>query len=133
MAKKKIEKPAPQKTIISPRGGEINDPYPHFLEVTPRRLSMNERIARAVKHEISNKALENGYETLEEANDFDVEDDFNQEEMTSKYQLAEDEFIDHEHVETQKSDSVPDVPQSGTSEAEPKPPKAELDDPPNND
>lgn len=60
----------------SPRSRETPDPTPVEIPVQFRRAeSMDERIARIVEHSISKEAERQGFETFDEANDFDVDDD----------------------------------------------------------
>lgn len=72
---------------------EILDNTPIEVPVGFKKpMSLNERIKMLVRNEASQVAMENGYETFEEANDFDVDDDFF---PTSKNELDElDDEID---------------------------------------
>lgn len=59
-------------------GREILDPTPTHLNAGLRRpeLTLAERVARLVRQGVSQMAQDEGLETFEEAEDFDVDDDF---------------------------------------------------------
>lgn len=62
---------------LNSRGHEVNDPQPMALPpgvAKPETLA--ETIRRLVRNEISARASDLGHETFEEADDFDVEDDY---------------------------------------------------------
>jgi hypothetical protein len=60
------------------RGWEVPDPTPVAIPVTgvKKPLPLAEQVARLVRSETWNRALADGAETFAEADDFDVEDDF---------------------------------------------------------
>lgn len=58
------------------RGEEILDPTPVSIPLNFKRpVPLNERIKQMVRDEASLLARENGYETFDEADDFDTDDD----------------------------------------------------------
>lgn len=60
----------------SSRAREVLDSTPITIPVNLRRSeSMDERIARIVQHSVSKQAADQGLETFEEADDFDIPDD----------------------------------------------------------
>lgn len=62
---------------LDPYGHELPDPTPLRLPSGFRRPeTLQEQVARLVRTQISREAEEAGYETFEEAEDFDVDDDF---------------------------------------------------------
>jgi hypothetical protein len=62
---------------INKQGKEVIDTTPVELPLNWKRpVSLSERIRSAARQEISRLADEKGYETFEEADDFDVDDDF---------------------------------------------------------
>jgi len=64
------------KSKFTPKGHEIPDPTPVTIPVNLRRTeSMDERIARIVQYSLSKSAEEQGLETFDEADDFDIPDD----------------------------------------------------------
>lgn len=66
------------------------NPEPMEIPLDLQRVeSMDERIKRILKTEISMKAAEHGYDTFDEANDFEVTDDFEREVESSKYDVVE--------------------------------------------
>lgn len=106
--------------ILTEDGKEIIDPLPLFQAVTPRPLTIKEQIQRLMKVELSRQAGEAGMETIEEANDFDVEDEFDSDEPLGNYVLMEDEL----------PVSAPETTVSGdeTSTTEPEAEALEKDD-----
>lgn len=59
------------------RGREIPDPTPVSLPVqTKRPLPLADQVARLVRSEMWNRSLSDDAETFAEADDFDVDDDF---------------------------------------------------------
>lgn len=78
---------------LDDRGREIPDPSP-MIKKTGLRVAetTDERIMRILQGEMSRRAAEHGLETIDEANDFDVQDDFERDELVTKYQLIPDEY-----------------------------------------
>ena len=74
---------------LNEKGQEVLDPTPVVLDVGPRPLPLVDRIKRAVKHELSEMAQNTGYESFEEANDFDIEDQFSETDHISGYEVVE--------------------------------------------
>lgn len=78
---------------LDPKGHELLNPKPMFLECgLEAPLTLQQRIQRILKRELSAQAEMQGRETFEESNDFDVSDDFDSPEIQSKYDLVEEEF-----------------------------------------
>lgn len=124
MTAKKLK--ALKNAVLDERGFEINNPNPTFLNVGPTRMSLQERIKRIVHHEISREAYDQGFETEEEADDFDVSDDFETEPL-GKYDLVtEEEFI--EPVEPAPADAG-EPGKEEPKDAGPSEPGAVTDDP----
>lgn len=101
--------------LLDERGHEINNPKPFFVDVTPRPLSLKEQIHRLVRNELSVAAADRGFETFEEANDFEVDDDFEVEEPISDYTVVDmqPEFLDN--VQDLTEQTTPETePESGT-------------------
>lgn len=76
MAKKKFEDETivyKEKADLSPTGGEILDSQRMFVAVKSSESSID-RIRRVVRQELSRRAYDEGMESWEEANDFDIED-----------------------------------------------------------
>lgn len=101
-------------------GREINDPVPHFLEVTPGRLSMRDRIKQMLRQEISQIADNRGLETYEESQDFDVDDPWD-EFPTSEHEILEEEFPVMSEEPPQVG-APPDEPVGDEPPASPAPP-----------
>lgn len=61
---------------LTPEGQELPDPTPVALPIgLGVAESMDQRIARILRHSASVEAAKHGMETFEEADDFDIEDD----------------------------------------------------------
>lgn len=64
------------KTKYDDQGRELPDPTPKAMPVGFKRPeSLDEQIRRLIRTHMSDTAEEQGYESFEEADDFDVEDD----------------------------------------------------------
>lgn len=55
--------------------GEVPDPTPVEAALQPAPLSLREEMRRFIKQELSAQAENNGMETFEESDDFEVEDE----------------------------------------------------------
>lgn len=78
--------------ILTEDGKERNNPKPLVIHSDlTRPLSLQDQIKRLLKTELSMQAHELGMETLEEANDFDVEDDFDTEPPSDYEQMVDEE------------------------------------------
>lgn len=73
-------------TMVKQDGPEDLDPVP--LEVIERQLPLREQIRMYIQDELSAQANKEGMETLEESEDFDVDDEI---EPMSFHELPEDE------------------------------------------
>lgn len=77
------------KNQLSPRGYEIPDKTPVAASVDLQRPpTIQEQIARFVRHELSRQAAAKGHETFQEADDFEVGEDF---EPSSVHELSPDQ------------------------------------------
>lgn len=80
---------------------EYPDPTPVEIPIGMRgKMTMEEKLRRLVKAEFSKRAAEAGEETFEESNDFDVDDDFDGDEVMSPYIVKE---MKPEYPETEKT------------------------------
>ena len=71
------------------RGREVSDPTPVEIPVNFRRPeTLQEQIRRLIRTEMSAQALNEGKETFDEADDFDIEPD----EPRSKWELDDDQL-----------------------------------------
>lgn len=78
------------KKIKKKFGYEYPDPTPVEIPVELRKPeTMDEKMRRIVREQISFRAAENGQETYEEANDFDVDDGFEDDALFSPYELKD--------------------------------------------
>lgn len=87
---------------VSPKqdqfGRELVDPKPIEIPAGMKRPeSINEMMARLVKNEISVMASRQGFETLDEASDFEVDGDHFEDRM-SRHQLMAEEIEENEDV-----------------------------------
>ncbi len=72
-------------------GKEINDPRPTTLHTgLVKPLTLSEQVKRLMHQELSHQAIDQGHESEEEANDFDIESD---PEVKGNYDLMEEEYI----------------------------------------
>lgn len=104
--------------LLDARGHELLNPRPVQMPTSMQRpLSLQEQIRRVLRTELSRQADAQGHETFDEANDFEVLDEFDIE-PPSQYTMDE-EFLRGENdesgnnVEDAGSD-VPDVAPEGT-------------------
>lgn len=56
-------------------GREYGNPKPVRLTGTPKELTLQQQIERLVRVTLAKKAVQEGFESEEEANDFEVDDD----------------------------------------------------------
>lgn len=85
-------------------GKEIPSSKKLFVDVTPGPTTMKDQIARLVRAELNKRAIRAGdVESVEEANDFDIEDDG---EPLSGYEIV---------------DMVPEEPVGSSSDSDPTP------------
>lgn len=74
------------------RGNPV--PFAATVEQKADRLDYREELKRLIKSELSRQSQMQGMESFEEANDFDVEGDFDMDEGTTVYQqMGEEVFI----------------------------------------
>lgn len=64
-----------RRSMLDENGHETPNPKPHDLDVGLRPPSLQEQIQRLVRNELSNQVQNQGAETFDEANDFDVPED----------------------------------------------------------
>lgn len=78
-------------------GSELNNPTPDELLVNPSPLTLEQKMKRIIQVEMSKQAEEQGFETFEEADDFDVEDPWEVRQFVNQYDLDDvpDGEIDH--------------------------------------
>lgn len=77
---------------LNERGHEVPDPTPMALPVGVKRpLSLREQIQRFVREELSAVSAQQGHETFEEADDFDIEDEDDGHKFASKWELSADQ------------------------------------------
>lgn len=71
----KLKEVAVKVKYVDSKGCEILDPTPCSLPVGfERPLSIQEQLRRLIRHEVSQKAVMDGQESFEEADDFDCGD-----------------------------------------------------------
>lgn len=72
-------------------GREIPNPVPLFQDVDIEiPLTLQERIQRCLRQEFSRQAYDQGFESIDEANDFDIDEDFDSSLPVSPYEMKED-------------------------------------------
>lgn len=79
---------------INSEGKEVLNPVPHFISVGSRRkpFDTREEIRRILRQELSMEMKQQGVESFDEADDFDIEDDFELDLIGSRYALVDDEI-----------------------------------------
>ena len=79
---------------LGPRGSENNDGKPISAPLNFKRpQTLQEQIQRLVRDAVSREAAANDFETFEEADDFDVGDDFDPQ---SPYEMIFDPLLGHD-------------------------------------
>lgn len=115
---------------------EIPDPTPVALNVTTCfSESSDQKIRRILLENAQKTALESGMDSYEEANDFDVQDDFDSPEIESQYQLMEYEnpYVEEQEISPPhpkdggENSQVPDDSSADPSNEEKIPPVAVAD------
>lgn len=81
---------------------EIPDPVPIEIPYDDQPLSMEEQMRRIIRSELANTAHDNGLETFEEADDFDI----GEKDQMSKYEELDEEFLDTAALETATPEKV---------------------------
>ena len=66
------------RSIVNKSGHEVNDPNPHVEMLEGKGDPELDRLRSLVRTEFSRFAMESGYESFEDADDFDVNDPFEQ-------------------------------------------------------
>ena len=95
---------------LDENGSELLNPTPVNTNIELEKpLSMQEQIERLMKGKLSQQAWLQGEETFEEANDFDVDDEFINEPL-SGYEVQE---LEEEYITTQ-----PNAPESSEPSTE---------------
>ncbi len=70
---------------LDDKGHELLNPEPMFLEATPSPPTLKDQIQRVLKYELAKRADMKGFETFEEADDFDMPE----EDPISQYEIKE--------------------------------------------
>lgn len=109
--KEEISKPL---CVLDENGHEVLDQSPVAIPVRFQRVeSMTQEIARLVNSHLSILAYDQGYETFDEADDFDVGDE---EELRSNYEI-DDEDVFYVHRNDATAGGTPTNP--GSTEPNP--------------
>ena len=79
--------------ILNAEGQEINNPKPMLLSTDVKRPpTLQEQIQRVLRSNVSKEAHEQGFETLDESQDFDIEDSFDSKDPDTIYQVLDEEI-----------------------------------------
>lgn len=115
-------------------GREVPNPEPRFIDVSPvKRLTIAERVQRIIRHDLSRVMRDQGLETFDEANDFDIEGE--DDAPLSHAQVMTEEFlakqesemgavapiedvVDPQEVQKHEKSKQGDVPQDDLGNAE---------------
>lgn len=110
------------ESLIDENGNEMPNPAPMEIPVGMKRPpTLQEQIQRVMRSELSQRAMEEGFETYEESIDFDVTDEFETSEPDSQYTVVEEEFVEpaKPSMENEPPPEVPaepvDVPKAETA------------------
>lgn len=80
------------QSMLDEFGRELPNPQPLFVEVTPgRRLTLQQKIQRLLRVELSRQMYDQGMESWEEANDLNIDDDVPVK-FGKGYEIMEDEI-----------------------------------------
>lgn len=104
--------------VLTEDGKEIHNPLPVHASVTPRPETMQEKVARLLQLELSRRAELSDMETFDEANDFDLVDEFDFE-PTSPYEMVEEEFLPEPEGEVAEQSTEPKEPAGDPVPVEP--------------
>lgn len=98
---------------ITPEGEMLN-PTRMFVPGEEKRLTLQQRIQRVLRSELSKQAAEQDMETFEESQDFDVDGEFDMPEPESEYALMEEEYLPEKVVDPEPAkpveESTPEKP-----------------------
>nr|QJB20079.1 MAG: hypothetical protein [Microvirus sp.] len=114
--KKKIVLPDPMPRLDN-YGSEVPDPQPIAVNVKVKRLmNDSDRMRTIIRQELSRAAQEEGAESFEEADDFNVDDEYD---PTSPYELVLDSDLEGDNYGNQGRPE-PEAPanQQGTGKTE---------------
>lgn len=82
------------RAMLDDKGHELVNPLPIEIPLgLSKPMSLQERIQRILRTELSAQAMAQGHESFEESNDFDVDDGFEVGIDQSPYTLVEEEVI----------------------------------------
>lgn len=108
---------------------QIPDPTPVELPLRyAHQQTADEKIAAAVSHELSFRSEQHGMETLEQANDFDIEDP-DEWDPTSPYEITEmhEDYLDDPRELTEEKTDVENTRKTeDTPEPEPETQQTQL-------
>jgi len=91
------------ESYLDDNGKEVNSPVPFSINVTPKKMSIRDEIQKVMRTELSHQAMLQGMESFDDANDFDIDDEFDLDERNSDYELLEDEYPDFNYENMQGS------------------------------
>jgi hypothetical protein len=95
--KKRTVEPGAVSGTLDERGYEVLDPTPIAVPIgTKRPETLEQKLKRIMRNELSVAAEMKGEETLEEANDFNVGDDYDPDTPYSPYEKSEEEWLEQE-------------------------------------
>lgn len=78
-------------SFIDKDGREVNNPVALRRTVGTKPLSLVDQIKRILRNEFSRNMQDQGFESFEEANDFDVDEE--DRDPTSEYEVMQDEVV----------------------------------------
>lgn len=123
-SKKVVVSGRPQVSALSEKGQEIPDSTPHTASLGKRRAkSIRDNVVEILRSEKWREAMEeNGEETFEEADDFDVDDDFDPSTPYEEFFEGEYALLREARLESKKTETNERRRKKDTQKTEP--PKA---------
>lgn len=96
---------------LDARGHEVLDSEPLAVPLQFRQRSYFDQVREFIKRELSAQSADKGQETFEEADDFDVGDDYD---PSSPWELtADQEYFREDLIKAKSGDLSPGVPPQG--------------------
>ncbi|AXH76736.1 MAG: hypothetical protein [Microviridae sp.] len=115
--------------MLDERGRELLNPIPHQpTGIRPKSESLKSQIQRMVKSHLSLQAHEQGHETFDEANDFDINTEFDFEEPMTPYEFMDEQLQEFNSMSfSPNPDSAGEDEPGESSPEEPDQPEAESE------
>lgn len=93
-------------------GQELTDPRPKNLIMKRPALTEDQRVQLLISRTLSKKAHQEGFETFEESQDFDVEDPFDWPEPETRYSQFTEEYLPQDSTESEPEKEATPPPET---------------------